>query len=314
MLGAVFDMLKVSGLRRSLTRPCLEQAYTDCLAERRDTMLRRHHVRHCLLAALMLALAACGKADQPAASAPADSEQTPSAAADPQAPFCEEVGRRVSTGDCADLSALADQAERGAAAFNAPNPMRRGDVHTLQLAISYAPEQIAEAEPHPDGSQVNATDSISPGAPSPLTPEDVVDPLQGDTVQYAPLVGRFMRVELLGNGFEVTPLTEASQEVLPDSVTTWSWRVEAREGGQRTLTLRTVVEGCTGNGQCFPLRSTSQNFDVTVQVGFMGQAQDFLGAVPTWLRLLAGVLGALAVLVAAWFGLRNALRKGAAGA
>jgi hypothetical protein len=148
----------------------------------------------------------------------------------------------------------------------------------------------------------------------PATPEEVVDPLQGDTVQYTPLVGRFMRAELHGNGFEITPLTEPSQEVLQDSVTTWSWRVEAREGGQRALTLTTVVEGCTASGECYPLRSTSQNYDVTVRVGLLGQAQDFLAAVPTWLQLAAGVLGGLAALVGAWFGLRNAFRKGRAGA
>jgi hypothetical protein len=153
-------------------------------------------------------------------------------------------------------------------------------------------------------------DRLRSASTPPATPGEVVDPLQGETVQFEPLVGRFMRAELTGNGFEITPLTEPSQEVLADSVTTWSWRVEAREGGQRALTLTTVVEGCTAEGQCYPLRSTSQNYDVTVQVGPIGQVQDFLTAVPTWLRLLAGVLTALAVLVGAWFGLRNAFRRG----
>ena len=37
-----------------------------------------------------------------------------------------------------------------------------------------------------------------------------------------------------------------------------------------------------------------------------------LTAAPTWLRLVAGVLTALAVLIGAWFGLRNAFRKGRA--
>src|SRR6185503_13050490 len=212
----------------------------------------------------------------------------------------------------------------------APNPMQRGDVHTLQLAISYAPtpEQIAareEAErlerqrlnqgydsPRPGGE--NSSTGDTPAPPPAPTPGEVVDPLQGDTVQYTPLVGRFMRAELHGNGFEITPLSEPSQEVLQDSVTTWSWRVEAREGGQRALTLTTVVEGCTESGECYPLRSTSQNYDVTVRVGLLGQAQDFLAAVPTWLQLAAGVIGGLAALVGAWFGLRNAFRKGRAGA
>jgi hypothetical protein len=325
-------------------------------------MLRRHTIRFVLAAALALTLSACGQ-DQISTDeeAPAAEEQpSPGATVDPNAQFCAEVGRRVSVEDCEDLTRLADEAARGTAAFNAPNPMRRGDVHTLQLAISTeppappAPADVVEGSP-PDDERSEAAREIedadwaavqeqgtseayggylaeypagehaaearaelrrrnaAPPPPPAATPEDVVDPLQGETETFTPLVGRFMRAELTGNGFEITPVTEASQEVLPDSVTTWTWRVEAREGGQRALTLRTVVEGCTADGQCYPLRSTSQNYDVTVQVGPIGQVQDFLMAAPTWLRLLAGVLTALAVLVGAWFGLRNAFRRGAAG-
>lgn len=353
-------------------------------------MLRRAHTFRCAVAALALTLAACSQPLEapPPPPAPADSEQAPAVGAEaPNTEFCAEVGRRVSVEDCNDLSALADEAARGSAAFNAPDPMQRGDVHTLQLAISLAPpeQQAAAGEPEDElerlrrerdaamaeqarrqsassstrqqverlrveleqvqmqlveeeraqreagateptprmielrarrsdlENQIRRLDSLSaPAQPPPPSPEDVVDPLQGETQTFTPLVGRYMRAELLGNGFEITPLTDASQEVLADSVTTWSWRVVAREGGQRSLTLRTVVEGCTAQGQCYPLRSTSQNYDVTVEVGLLGQAQDFLTAAPTWLRLLAGVLTALAVLVGAWFGLRNAFRKGSA--
>ena len=319
-------------------------------------MLRRPSVARHLLALAALALAACAQerdssateeapAEAPSSSVSAD----PGATAESETTFCAEVGRRVSPQDCADFAALAEDAAAGEAAFNTPDPMRRGDVHTLQLAISYAltQEQIAAREEAARAEaerarleeerlaaeqaartldQTHTTPSTSTGAPAreapaqpapppaPLTPAETVDPLQGDTVQFTPLVGRFMRAELVGNGFEITPLTEASQEVLRDSVTTWSWRVVANEGGRRSLTLRTVVEGCTAEGQCYPLRSTSQNYDVTVEVGVVGQVQDFLTAAPTWLRLVAGVLTALAVLIGAWFGLRNAFRKGRAGA
>jgi len=312
-------------------------------------MLRRHSI-HCAFAVLAMALAACGQvSDQPASDTAAVEEQPSTTATDPDAQFCAEVGRRVSVADCEDLSRLADEAARGTAAFNAPNPMQRGDVHTLQLAISLAPPPAAEVTPpspapndgasqqtedaawaeaqrqnttaafdtylqrHSDGEYADEARAAIERLRSATSPGEVVDPLQGDTVEFTPLVGRFMRAELTGNGFEITPLNEASQEVLPNSVTTWSWRVEANEGGQRALTLRTVVEGCTAEGQCFPLRSTSQNYDVTVEVGPMGRVQDFLTAAPVWLRLLAGVLAALAVLVGAWFGLRNAFRKGGAG-
>jgi len=277
--------------------------------------------RTCLVlgAAVALMLVACGQAtaptsheEQPSAAAP--SEEPSASGASTPTEFCAEVGRRVSPQDCADFAALAENAAAGSAAFNAPDPMQRGEVHTLQLAISFAqtPEQIAARE-QAERAAAEAIDTEPPVQPAPPTPGDVVAPLAGDTVEFTPLVGRFMRAELVGNGFEITPLTSASQEVLQDSVTTWNWRVVATEGGRRSLTLRTVVEGCTAEGQCYPLRSTSQNYDVTVTVGLVGQAQDFLTAAPTWLRLLAGVLTALAVLIGAWFGLRSAFSKGRAG-
>ena len=108
----------------------------------------------------------------------------------------------------------------------------------------------------------------------------------------------------------LSPLSPASQEVLQDSVTTWTWDVIAEQGGQRALTLTTVVEGCTTEGQCYPLRSTSQNYAINVTVGWLGKVQDFLTAAPDWLKLITGALVALAALVAAGFGLRNALRGG----
>jgi hypothetical protein len=281
-------------------------------------MLNSRHLIICVAFGTALALAGCGQttpaSEEPGAVAEAPSETTGGGT------FCEEVGRRVSAEQCEDFTRLADRAAVGVAAFNAPDPMRRGDVHTLQLAISDAPtpEEIATgAEPATDETPATETptDVIASGeepapAPPPPTPADTVDPLQGETVEYAPLVGRFMRAELTGEGFEITPLSPPSQEVLPDSVTTWTWRVVATTSGQRALTLTTIVEGCDAQGQCYPLRSTTHNHEVEVTVGALGRAQDFLEAAPIWLRLAAGLLTALAVLVGAWFGLRNAFRKG----
>ena len=327
-----------------------------------------------LCAAAALLLHSCGQANPPG---PPPAEPATSAEQLEGTEFCEEIGRRVSPQDCEDLARLAGGARAGVAAFNAPDPMQRGEVHTLQLAIGYAPPappangpvesndvmRALEAQQeyaafvaareantaasydaylsaYPNGRYAaiarEAIDNIAhyvpPGdprapdtpPPPPLppppdlsatstSPGDVVGSLQGETVEFAPLVGRFMRAELSGAGFEITPISPASQEVLPDSVTTWSWRVVAQEGGVRPLTLTTVVEGCTAANQCYPLRSTSQNYEVNVTVGWLGKAQDVLTAMPNWLRLIAGVLAALTVLVGAWFGLRNAFRKGRSG-
>lgn len=268
--------------------------------------------RFVALAALLL-LASCGQASQ----APPPNQATepaPSAAADSSSPadagvFCQEVARRVSPEDCQTYMQLAQNATRGMAAFNAPNPMRRGEMHLLQLAIS-APPPTAAPAPDSAASTGTNTDETSHVARAPTTPGEVVGDLPGQTVEFQPLVGRFMRAELSGVGFEITPQSQASQEVTPGSVTTWSWQVVARAGGRRALTLTTVVEGCTGSGECVPLRSTTQNYTVDVQVKPLDQVRDFLLTTPDWIKIISAILVALAGLIAAVFGVRNAIRKG----
>lgn len=251
--------------------------------------------RHALMAVLVLA--ACGQVTEQ--SAPADG---PAASVQgEETVFCPEIERRWSAQECEDFTNLARSAEAGAAAFNAPDPMERGETHTLQLAVSYAPPEPRDREAAP-----------SPAAETqPLTPSETVDPLPGETVAFTPLVGRFMRAELTGAGFDITPIGPASREVLPDSVTTWTWQVIARQRGTQALTLTTVVEGCPANGgACIPLRSTTQNYTVNVAVSPVGEVRDMLAGMPDWIKIGSAILFALAGLVAAVFSLRSAFAKG----
>lgn len=260
------------------------------------------HLRIVLAALALTALASCGKAENQAAPAPpATNAQSTSPDASPAQPaeetaFCAEVARRVTAEQCATYEALAASATRGEAAFNAPETMSRGDTHALQLAIS-APPAPAAAPPNPP--ELTLDD-----------PASVVDPLPGATIQFSPLVGRFMRAELRGVGFEITPQSPAQQEVIPDSVTTWSWQVVARDGGERALTLTTVIEGCTEDrSECVPLRSTTYNYTVQVAVRPLDRARDFLAGVPDWLKIASGIIAAIAGLIFALVSLRSAVRK-----
>jgi len=262
-------------------------------------------MRRAILAAALLALAACGQATAPNEGAATDSAQGEQAAPSPSPPsaadtmqYCSEVGRRVSEADCAIYGELAQSATRGMAAFNAPSPMQRGETRMLQLAISFAPPETPAPDAEPNESNLN-----------PQTPVDVIDPLPGDTVQFQPLVGRFMRAELSGVGFDISPQTPARQEVTPESVTTWTWQVVARQGGERALTLTTVVEGCTESGECLPLRSTTQNYTVNVEVGRIDQVRDFMSSVPDWIKIVSAIVAALAGLIWAGVSLRSAVRK-----
>ena len=128
------------------------------------------------------------------------------------------------------------------------------------------------------------------------------------------VVGRFMRAELTGAGFDITPQGPASREVLPDSVTTWTWQVTARQRGTQALTLTTVVEGCPADGgACIPLRSTTQNYTVNVAVSPVGEVRDVLAGMPDWIKLVSAIVVAFAGLIGAVFSLRSALRRGRAG-
>jgi hypothetical protein len=150
--------------------------------------------------------------------------------------------------------------------------------------------------------------------PTPLSPSETIDPLPGETVAFTPLVGRFMRAELTGAGFDITPQGPASREVLPDSVTTWTWQVTARQRGTQALTLTTVVEGCPADGgACIPLRSTTQNYTVNVAVSPVGEVRDVLAGMPDWIKLVSAIVVAFAGLIGAVFSLRSALRRGRAG-
>jgi hypothetical protein len=256
-----------------------------------------HRSRFAVVAALVL-LASCGQTTTPADRA---EPAPPATTVNPEDSrvFCAEVARRVTPADCATYAQLAQNATRGMAAFNAPNPMRRGETHLLQLAISAPP-----APPAPE------TPSTDTPPPAPETPAEVVGQLPGETVAFKPLVGRFMRAELNGVGFDISAQSPPMQEVTPDSATTWSWAVVARTGGQRSLTLTTVVEGCTDSGECVPLRSTTQNYTVDVQVRPIDQVRDVLSTVPDWIKIVSAIIAAIAGLTAAIFALRNAFRKG----
>ena len=257
--------------------------------------------RQALMAVLLVA--ACSKAPQQ--SEPAASASAPAARAEAeQTVFCPEIERRWSAQECEDFTNLARSVEAGTAAFNAPDPMQRGQTHTLQLAVSYAPPEPRE--------QATAQLERPPVSdPQPLTPSETIEPLPGRTVEFTPLVGRFMRAELTGAGFDITQVGPASREVLPDSVTTWSWQVTARQRGVQALTLTTVVEGCPADGgACIPLRTTTQNYTVTVAVSPIGEVRDVLAGMPDWIKLISALIAAFAGFVGAVFSLRGALRKG----
>lgn len=239
--------------------------------------------------------------------------------------YCPVVQKRITRDDCEDLTRTSDVARAGAAAVNVPSPMWRGRSETIQLAVGVKPPDFAQDEtghaPDPRAAADNATEVVldnmtansgqpdHPPRPSGPdgSPADVVRGNRGVIVQYAPIVGRYMRASLVGRGFDIKPLSAESQVVGPDSYTTWEWQVTPVSADAYVLTLKTVVEGETATGQRYPLKPTSRNLQFKVEVSTVDRIKDALLALPDWLKAITAVLTALALLLTAWWGVRRAL-------
>lgn len=255
--------------------------------------------------------------------------------------FCDLVKQRIARTDCEDLQAINEDVRQGTAAVNVPNPMTRDRTETVTLVVDRrAPSVIEDIEGAADESEaldagtadanMTTTDAIDPGTiatadegpsgapgsdpddrPAP-TPSQVLEDLPGTTKSFVPKVGRFMTATLGGDGFDITALTPASQEVPDGGNQTWAWSVTPREGGAKTLLLKTIVEGEVG-GKRYLLQNTGTPKQVTVNVTTMGQIKDTLDILPGWMKSIEAALIALAGVIAAAVGVWAAIRKARAG-
>jgi hypothetical protein len=247
--------------------------------------------------------------------------------------MCDVIQRRIAVSDCQDLRTLAADVRRGGAALNAPDPMMRGQKAQVTLVVDRrSPELIARldadtvAAGNPpltangkDGASADsnavATDpgNVFENAADPAaggedqtdgpTPVDIVGKMPGTVEEFAPKVGRFMSAELIGQGFDIRRISPdtASQEIPAGGQATWTWEVTARQEGQRTLTVRTTVEGEV-DGRRYPLANSQTVKAVTVKVSAYDRVGDWLDAAPLWLKRVTAILTALGALVGAWFG------------
>lgn len=276
-----------------------------------------------LTIAIAFLLAGCGGGSREASNTSADAMGGANAAAPAgEMIFCREINRRTTRQDCDDLTETASQAERGTAAFNVP-PMTRGKATMIVLAISLDPPPAADAGMD-DGAMVenvsdnaSAAENVSAPAETPTTialrpsptrsqhkgpaPSEVVEELPGETEQYSPLVGRDMRAQLVGQGFKIDPEGPVSQVLSPGSTTTWEWQVTPLRGSNYVLAVKTAVEGVMANGDRVVLRSTVETRTVEVKVTWYDRLRDGLTEAPDWIKLVTGVLLALAALFAAWW-------------
>jgi len=245
--------------------------------------------------------------------------------------YCEAVEQSVPAEDCAELTRQDAAVHRGAAAFNVPDPMSRGETVEVHLVIDRRPARlIRRIEAGPTSQDLNTMEDlpisndsmgnassadpagIEDDEPAP-TPGQVVDTLEGRPERFYPPVGRNMRTELVGQGFDIVPKTELSQQIRLGGQATWIWEVTARQGGQRSLTVFTMVEGVV-NGRRLVLDRTPKVRTVRVDVSTRDRLWDALAAAPAWIKLLTTIVAAFGGLLAAWYALpwwkRRRAKKG----
>ena len=276
-----------------------------------------------LIGACALALASCSKYG--AARAVSEASSGPVTQADLHP--CDVTGKEMTDADCAAARTALDQSKPGAAAFTAPTWMFQGQEKTVTLAVSAAPAPQV-AQPAASSAPAEASDTVpdtsdSSSAPAsdaaaapghhhhhghvalvPETPHDVAAAAAQGTgskvIDYHPLVGHRMTADLEGGGFEITALSSHDQPVVDGAVTTWEWRVKARDFGKKTLFLKTAVVMIDSQNQTVALVPTTTPKVVDVWVGL-----PFFAKLPDALKWLAAVLGAAAAVVAAWRVLRK---------
>jgi hypothetical protein len=250
--------------------------------------------------------------------------------------YCEAVEQRVSPQDCEDLTRADAEVRTGSAAWTAPEPMRRGETFEVHLIIDRrSPKEIrviegpledfpGEVTGNASGDDPSADNTTSPGEeiphnnstapdgeePAP-TPGQIIDPLEGRTERFSPPVGRHMRAELIGEGFDIAAETDASQQIPLGSRGNWIWKVTARKGGAQPLTLITVVEGVV-EGRRFVLARTPRVRTVTVEVSLKDRIWDALIGAPPWIKAITAIVVAIGSLLTAIYAVPWRRRRKAA--
>lgn len=152
------------------------------------------------------------------------------------------------------------------AAFDAPTSMTLGDVEELELVVSRR-RSIEDLE-----------DDI----------DDAGGQVEGEQIR----VSEAMEAALVGNGFDIRPITPAVQLVAGAGVTRWAWSVEPSEHGEQRLHL-TLSALFTRNGvdRPYTIRTFARTLEVEVSLqervsGFVEDHWEWL-----WATLLVPAAG-----------------------
>jgi hypothetical protein len=142
---------------------------------------------------------------------------------------------------------------------------------------------------------INPTSPLDKGLQGAGAPQ--VEPIQ---------VANFMKVHLIGDAFDITPLSSEEQLVLGDEFTEWAWDVVPKRGGDHSLTIRVTARVKL---QGYPDEQKDLDIierQIRVQVTPLYSASSFFQDNKDW--LLPSVAIPLLIAVGGW-GWRRYIRK-----
>jgi hypothetical protein len=276
------------------------------------------------LAALSSTFVGCGKTEAPPIARDAGNAEVKVAASDLHP--CDVTGSRLTKEDCNAARDYLNRAKKGTAAISVPTWMLQGQTKVVTLAVGTMPPPEATAnkppKPEPNSSTPKSESPSQPeptGSPQPephlkanlppKTPHEVAaqagDPKKTAVVDYFPFVGQRMTANLAGEGFDIKPLFERSDQTLVDNaITTWEWQITAKDFGKKTLVVKTNVVMINSRGSLEHLTPTTEYKEIVVYIGVDGIFV-WINSLPDWLKAIAAILVGVSAVVGAWKSLQT---------
>lgn len=242
-----------------------------------------------LIVAASLSLAACSEPADMAANNTASPYQDDALMAnsvavpkaDLEIAYCSRTRQHVTRAECARVTEIWDNLEKGKGAIDAPPEMVRDEAATVSFAVA--------------------------GETSGTTVEEVLDveTLNSGSVEEVK-IGGVMAAELTGRGFKIEPSGKVRREVGPAGSMLWEWQVTPLKdhGSGLRVQAYVIVPGPKGAPQDILISTYKKNVRVKVTAGqraadWMDESAAWFTRGNNWLKALAGFLGALAAVWAA---------------
>jgi hypothetical protein len=147
-----------------------------------------------------------------------------------------------------------------------------------------------------------------PGAGEEAAAEAVKGPGQSPVNLPSGRIGRRMRATLIGVSFDVALENSSdTQDLAPNA--TWIWKVVPRVQGAQQLVLETTAVFVDVDGKEYVLWRTGEHYPVQVAVRqphWWERLSNVLTAIPVWLKMFTGIVGAVTALLLAAVAVRSA--------